>query len=466
MYFLLNSGRGGDDWWWQMLSAHIDRITLLALCAPFLLGIAAAFLSRRLIPTKPSTSYVKAAVLLPVTLGIILCIYRPALADVRYAREYDNIFLALRDAFPSFRLGVVEAMRQESAQSSLFDTSAAALRPGRQVRPLVRNVIVIMMESAQAKATTVYNPALPTTPFLADLAKRGATVSDMYAVIPRTQAAWMSILYGIYPSTNDIVDRWPFLPGGQKRFKSLPKLLEGQGYATGFITTTNAIVDQAPIQGMGFQWVETGKTLSTTQGAKEVNYDGFEDGLMVEPALTWIDTQSTAKHPFFLAMMTNVGHEPYTFPPSWKKRTFGTGNPSYENYLNCMAYIDSVLRDFFHGLDRLGVLQNSLIVILGDHGESFGEHGGRQHIMVPYEEALKIPMIVYADGLIPPGSSITGLRQEPDILPTVLDALGLQGERLIIPGVSALRPVSPNRTLYYSTPRADSESFLNRNGSA
>ncbi len=453
-YFFLNSGRGDEDWW-SMLTAHIDGITLLALCAPFLLGITAAFWSGRSIPTKPKTSRVRTAVLIPVTLGILLItsIYQPALSNVRYARQVDNTFLALRDAFPSSHVVAVEAMRQAAALPPLFDTSSAMLGRASQGRPPARNVIVIIMESAQAKSTTIYNPALPTTPFLADLAKRGAVVSDMYAVIPRTSAAWMAILYGIYPSTNDLNDRWPTVPGGQERFRSLPRLLEGQGYKTGFITTTHANFDheQNLIQGMGFQWVETGKTLPT-HGLKEVNYDGFEDSLMVDPALNWIGNQSAAGHPFFLTMMTNVGHDPYAFPASWKKRSFGTGlDPRYENYLNCMAYIDSVLQDFFRGLDRLGVLKSSLILIMGDHGEAFAEARPRQHIMVPYEEALKIPMIIYADGLIRPGTSITGLRQEPDIMPTVLDALGLQGEHLIIPGTSELRPVSPDRKLYYST---------------
>lgn len=453
-YFFFNSRRGGEDWW-SILAAHIDYTTVLALLAPFVLGIAAAFWPGRFVPTKPSPIYVRGSVLLPITLGIILLVssYHPVLSDVRYARQLDDTFLALRDAFPSSNAGEVEVMREAAAQPPLFDTSSPVLHPASQTHPPARNVIVIMMESAQAKVTTVYNPTLSTTPFLADFAKRGAVVSDMYAVIPRTSAAWISILYGIYPSSNDVIDRWSIVPGGQERFKSLPKLLADQGYATGFITSTHSDFEheQALINGIGFQWVQSGKTLPS-HGLPEVNYDGFEDSIMVEPALNWITSQSAAGHPFFLAMMTNVGHDPYSFPSSWEKRYFGTGhNSKYENYLNCIAYIDSVLHDFLLRLDRLGVLKSSVILILGDHGEAFGEHGPRQHILVPYDEALKIPMIIYADGLIPPGSSISGLRQEPDILPTVLDALGFQVERLNVPGHSLLKPVSPDRKLYFST---------------
>jgi len=274
----------------------------------------------------------------------------------------------------------------------------------------------------------------------------------MYAVIPRTAAAWLSILYGIYPSSNDLLDRWSMVPGGQARFKSLPKLLSEQGYATGWITATNSDFEheQALINGFGFQWVQSGNTLAPP-GLHPVNYDGFEDSIMVEPALSWASQQSAAGHPFFLAMMTNVGHDPYSFPSSWKRISFGTGNEKLENYFNCLAYIDAVLQDLIQGLDRHGLLKSSIVLILGDHGEALGEHGPRQHILAPYDEALKIPMIIYADGLIPPGSSINGLRQELDILPTVLDALGMQSEHLFVPGTSLLKPESADRKLYFST---------------
>jgi arylsulfatase A-like enzyme len=452
-YFLLNSSRGGGSWW-SIVRAHINFITTLALVTPFLLGITAAIWRGRSVKLTPMPLYIRAAVLLPTTFGLALLTlcYQPVLSDVRYARQLDDTFLALRDAFYSSSAREVEVLHAASEQPPIFDSSSAVLHATGQSRQEARNVILIMMESAQAKSTTVYDPTLPTTPFLADFAKRGAVVLDMYAVIPRTAAAWISILYGIYPSSNDLIDRWSVVPGGQKRFKSLPKLLSEQGYATGFITATNSDFEheQALINGFGFQWVQSGNTLARP-GLEPVNYDGFEDSIMVEPALSWASQQSAAGHPFFLALMTNVGHDPYSFPASWKKISFGTGNQNYENYLNCMAYIDAVLQDLIQGLERRGLLKSSVVLILGDHGEAFGEHGPRQHILVPYDEALKIPMIIYADGLIPAGSSIVGLRQEPDILPTVLDALGMQGEHLNVPGTSLLKPASADRKLYFST---------------
>jgi arylsulfatase A-like enzyme len=81
---------------------------------------------------------------------------------------------------------------------------------------------------------------------------------------------------------------------------------------------------------------------------------------------------------------------------------------------------------------------------------SFGEHGARGRSLLVIDENVRIPCIIYADGLIPPGTSISGLRQEIDVLPTVFDALGLIAENATLPGTSLLKPVPVDRPLYFS----------------
>lgn len=451
--YFLSDGGGGGAYWRSLIAGAVDVSTIGAILAPFLLGLVAARCARRLPALIPGLARPIATGMLSVSLAALLVTigYQPALSDIRYARQFDDTFLSLRDLLPwsdSRPTEVVDRLRHEPVA---FDTTAATLHAADKIGRTPRNVIVIMLESMRANATSIYNPALQTTPFLADLAKRGATVSDMYAVIPRTAAAWISILDGIYPSTNDLINRWAALPGGDERVRGLPKLLASAGYATGFVIPTRLDfeADQKIIDGMGFQWIQTADTLPTK--GFESHYGGFEDRVMIDPALDWIAGQTEARHPFFLAMMTNVAHYDYWYPSTWKTRSYGDGTDgNYESYLNCVAYIDDTLREFFAGLDRLGVLKSSLIVILGDHGEAFGEHGARQHTLVPYDEALRIPMILYGEDIIAPGSSITGPRQQVDVLPTILESLGFEAEHMTAPGVSLLRPVPPDRTLYYS----------------
>lgn len=109
-----------------------------------------------------------------------------------------------------------------------------------------------------------------------------------------------------------------------------------------------------------------------------------------------------------------------------------------------------MLKEFFDGLDKLGVLRSSIVIIMGDHGESFAEHGATAHSLDLYDETLKIPTIIHDDGVLAAGTSISGLREEVDVFPTVLDALGLTTTNATFSGTSLLKPVPPDRTLYYS----------------
>ena len=171
---------------------------------------------------------------------------------------------------------------------------------------------------------------------------------------------------------------------------------------------------------------------------------------MVQPSLDWVKQQRDKQSPFLLVMMTTVGHYDYRYPTTWKTRSFGVRDENYNRYLNCLSYVDSVMKDFMDGLEKLGVLHSSIVIILGDHGESFGEHGATAHSLDLYDETLRIPAIIHADGLVPPGTSIQGLRQEEDVLPTVVDALGLTLENATFSGTSLLKPVPADRTLYFS----------------
>lgn len=85
--------------------------------------------------------------------------------------------------------------------------------------------------------------------------------------------------------------------------------------------------------------------------------------------------------------------------------------------------VDSYTQDFFNGLERLGILKDSVIIITNDHGDEFGEHGGLSHDNKMYSELLDIPLIIY-------GASQKGvcdtLVSNIDIPPTIIHLFGLE----------------------------------------
>ncbi len=451
---------------WPMLRSQLDVASISALFAPLLTGVAIGFLVRRWY-VQPAFG-IKPWPLKKAFPAVLAClaaaeIFRPPLADHRFDRFTDDTYLGLRDLLPWRTTGQLQAMKRASRLPLIFDTSRAVLVARTNAPATPRNVIIVMLESARADSTSIGNPTVGSTPFLADFAKRGAVVPNMYAVVPRTCAAWVAVLGGVWPSTDE--EMAPWARSGHTGLRWLPALLATRGYASAFFSAAHLSFgyDGPLIHSMGFDSVQDADTLPN-QGFERPSFWGYEDRILLKPSLDWVKQQHDNQRPFLLVLMTNVGHYDYKYPAKWPGRSHGSVDPGYNSYLNCLGYVDSVIKDLVAGLEKLGVLRSSFVIILGDHGESFGEHGPRLHSLELYEETVKIPAILYADDLIAPGSSISGVRQEVDVLPTVLDAVGVRAKAATLPGSSLLRPVAADRPVYFSCALYSQSTAMRRGG--
>ncbi len=332
--------------------------------------------------------------------------------------------------------------RPAEAEAPIFDTERLRLVPVADARRM--NVVLLILESTRARSVTPYDPALDTTPFLDSLARRSLLVEHMYAVAPHTNKALTPILCGIYPEINQ---------GEQARVPGacLPRLLAPFGYASAFFTPARLDFERkdALLDEMGFE--ETfGDGDYPDEGFFRVNYFGSEDRIMMKPSLAWVDRQRAAGRPFFLTYLTLTSHHPYQTPISFERRTFTKDDPDLNAYLNTVAYTDGFLADLFEAFEARGMIEETIFVILGDHGEAFAEHGRRFHSAVIWEEGLRVPALIFSPTLFPRSGRITGPRQQTDVLPTVAEALGFRLEEGRLPGQSLFTPVPANRKLYHS----------------
>jgi arylsulfatase A-like enzyme len=99
---------------------------------------------------------------------------------------------------------------------------------------------------------------------------------------------------------------------------------------------------------------------------------------------------------------------------------------------------DDVLGDFFADIKRLNLDNDSIIILLSDHGEGFWEHGLWEHGNSLYNELLHIPLIVRAPGRVAEGKTITQLVRNLDLLPTILDLVGIGYDNNAYRGISLL----------------------------
>jgi phosphoglycerol transferase MdoB-like AlkP superfamily enzyme len=315
---------------------------------------------------------------------------------------------------------------------------------------LRRNVIVIMLESFRADTTTLAG-RYDTTPFLATLAQQSLVIEDMSAVVPRTVGAWIAILGGQYPLTNEGTRAWSRQNGRNPHIRGLATALRERGYSTVFFEPTIAgfYNEDDVISALGFGEVYSEKDLRTPT-TRRVNYMGLADEVMIEPILSWTQLRHTSRQPFVMAIMTNVGHHTYETPSSWTVVDYpGVTDPAFRSYLNCLSYIDSVLRRLFEGFQRLGISDNTLFVVTGDHGTPFGEHGVRMTNSLNVE-GVHVPALIYAPGLISKPQQVLGPRQQIDFLPTIAELLGYRIEGASLPGVSLLSSPDPERSMFYT----------------
>ena len=193
----------------------------------------------------------------------------------------------------------------------------------------------------------------------------------------------------------------------------------------------------------------------------------IDDRFTVGEALRWAETVRDG--PFFLYVNLQGTHSPYLTPPGFVPRfataprdfPIGYGNWPREKaaavrgfYTDCGAYVDTQVARVAAFLRERGLWDRTIVVVTGDHGEGFYEHGFAAHGAALYDEALRVPLVLRVPGL--PSGIDPRPAQILDVPPTICHALGLpphpafQGEDLLGPAPAGAR----SRYLVVQTPVA------------
>jgi lipoteichoic acid synthase len=287
-----------------------------------------------------------------------------------------------------------------------------------------RNLVIIVLESQRA-TSTLPTTERPVTPFLDELATHSLTAERAYVVTPHTSKSLITIHCGVAPPL-DITNSEAHERGIAG--PCLPELLVGKGYRTAFFQSATEQFERRRdlARRMGFQQIESADTLPT-RGFENVNYFGFEDDIMLEPSREWMDRNR--EHPFLLSYLTVTAHHDYRLPAAMERQDF-VDDPVLNDYLNGLSYQDRFVRRVVDKVKALGLYENTVFVVVGDHGEGFGEHGVRQHDNTIYEEGIRVPLIIH-DPRAGIRRSISDPVQQTAIMPTVTDLIGyrLHGSR-------------------------------------
>ena len=308
------------------------------------------------------------------------------------------------------------------------------------------NVVLFLMEAAALRATSLAPQMGPQTPHLAKLASEGLFASNMRSVLPHTSKSVVSMICGKYPGMqHEIIET-----ADNYGMHCLPSILKEYGYATAFFQSADGRFEDRPrlVARMGFDHFEALQDLSPAP--QPLGYLAGEDMGLVQPVLRWAQQQVK---PFFVTIVTSSTHHNYEVPRHILKQA-GLGDANSTSmvyrYLRLVNYLDVVLSKTVDALTGAGRMDGGVLVVAGDHGEAFGEHGGYQHDNIAWEEGLLVPYVVRAPGRISPGQVVREERSLLDTAPTILDLVGVRYLEDRFDGRTLLRKAASPVRRYFS----------------
>lgn len=286
------------------------------------------------------------------------------------------------------------------------------------------NVVVIVLESARYDHTSLAGAdAKAKTPNLAALAARGAVVRTARAVLPHTTKSVFSMLCGRMPLMQKAIVEI----SEATVIQCLPDIVHRAGYATAFFQSALGVFEFRPrlVDKLGFRNFVAWEDIK----GESLGYLASEDASMAKPFASWLDKHQAqrAGTPFFVTLLTSAAHHPYRLPRSLKElaKTTGAATGSHaERYARLVEGSDILIGKAIAALKSRGLLESTIIVVAGDHGEGFGVHGVRQHDNNFYEEGLRVPLVFAGPGVA--NADINGNASLVDVAPSLLHLLGLK----------------------------------------
>ncbi len=159
---------------------------------------------------------------------------------------------------------------------------------------------------------------------------------------------------------------------------------------------------------------------------------------VVDQAVAWLDEDRD--RPFFAWVHMYDPHTPYDAPEPFRSRFPANMVGAYDAEI---ASADSQVARLLARLDASNRLDSTLVVIVGDHGESLGEHQEQTHGFFIYDATIRIPLVIAGPGV--PARQVDDVVRIVDVMPTILDEVGAAAPRAV-QGVS-LRPLGDGRRL-------------------
>jgi len=235
------------------------------------------------------------------------------------------------------------------------------------------NVLLITIDTIRPDRLSCYSRKYLQTPHIETLASKGALFKRAFAHNPTTLPSHDNILLGTPPLYHGVHDNSNFIVA--QDFLTLAEYLKSEAYSTG------AFVGAFPLDSR-FGLTQGFDVYDDSYPSKSSTAFAYTERIaerVVHEALAWMKKQNS---PWFSWIHVWDPHAPYMPPEPFKSKF------KDEPYSGEVAYVDHELGKLFDYLEKNNLMENTLIILTGDHGESLGDHGELTHGYFAYNSTL------------------------------------------------------------------------------
>ena len=370
----------------------------------------------------------------------------PALRATQYyhLNEHPLVVAALDWRMGSLAPSLGRRVVAHAAGPAMVDTDRRFADLPRSPKP--PNVVLIVLESVGA-LNLLTSGGLPSpiyTPNLAKLAQRGVLFNSVYSSFPGTTRSLVSLHTGGRQATQGDIGEYEHRYEGPMLSRSMKAL----GYQTALFSGERLDVESCDVflkQGDYDKFQDFARDLARLSPRNLIHSWGAREEYTIGLIDNWLDER---KEPFYLEYMNVATHHPYGTPPGYRAPNPGVDPQS--QYGNALHYSDRAVGALLASLERRGLLENTLIVVTGDHGEGFGDlhPGNLLHKNFLYEENVRGFLLLSNPAWKLGGPIVSDrLAGNGDIMQTLLAHVGAPEPSL--PSQDLLQESIPARPIFF-----------------
>lgn len=299
-----------------------------------------------------------------------------------------------------------ETTTPQRGEASVSSPDGSELRAGP-------NLLLVTLDTLRADHLGAYGYEHIETPHLDRLAGEGVRFEQVATTVPTTLPAHASILTGQLPMRHGVRNNGTFRL--EDDALTLAEVLRDSGYSTaGFVAAF--VLDARFGIAQGFDlYTDFGEQEAGVVGTPSLKIQRRADEVVGE-AVAWLQTR---QGPFFGWVHLYDPHTPYDAPEPYGSRY---ADRPYDGEI---AYTDNAVGNLLAALEATGHADDTLVVVVGDHGEGLGDHGEEWHTYFVYDSTVRVPLILWAGEALPAGRVVSGDASVIDILTTCLTLLGI-----------------------------------------